>query len=64
VLAGSSSRPGPCPGMRTRAGVLETHGCQAHDRLALLDVQRTPEAYARDYTTDRRGQPVPMVPSA
>jgi hypothetical protein len=43
--------------------VLETHGNQAHNPLVLLNMRRAPEAYAREYTTNRRGHAVPAVPS-
>ena len=43
--------------------VLETHGNQAHNPKALLNMQRVPQDYVREYTTDTRGQVVPVVSS-
>jgi hypothetical protein len=43
--------------------VLETHGNQAHNPRVLLSMRRAPEAYVREYTTNRRGQAVPVVRS-
>jgi hypothetical protein len=54
---------GPLPPGKDPRRVLETHGCQAHNPLALLDIRRTPGAYAREYTTDRRGRAVPVTPA-
>jgi hypothetical protein len=43
--------------------VLETHSNQNHNPLALLDMQYTPEAYAREYTTTGPyGRAVPVLP--
>jgi hypothetical protein len=43
--------------------VLETHGNQAHNPRVLLNMRRAPQAYVREYTSNRRGQAVPVVPS-
>jgi hypothetical protein len=54
---------GPLPPSDDPRRVLETHGTQAHNPLALLDMRRAPRAYVREYTTDKHGRAVPVAPS-
>ena len=44
--------------------MLETHSNQDHNAMALLNMRDAPEAYVREYTTDRPyGRAMPVARS-
>ncbi|HEY7068027.1 MAG TPA: hypothetical protein VII06_41635 [Chloroflexota bacterium] len=54
---------GPLAPREDPARVLALHSNQNHDPWALLDIQKYPDRYRREYTTNRDGRVVP-VPDA